>query len=190
MKKVKTWLWVVSLFPWMLAVGFVSSLFAQDLKKSKMIKEIHVFSKVFKQNGYIPSAYTCDGKNISPALFWEGAPPESKSFALICDDPDAPRGTYIHWVMYNIPPTVTSLNEHFLVKGNPVKEILSGSNSSGKLEYTGPCPPSGTHRYFFKVFALDCMLEEKEGLSADALMKAIEAHLIAKGDLMGKYERK
>jgi len=189
MKKVKTWIWVATFFPWVFAFGLVSTLFGQDQKKTKTMKVLQVNSTVFKQNSLIPSLYTCDGRNISPPLGWEGAPPETKSFALICDDPDAPMGTYIHWVMYNIPTSVSQLSEHFLVKGNPIKEILGGKNSAGKTEYTGPCPPSGTHRYFFKVYALDVKLDEKEGLSAETLVKVMEGHVLAKGDLMGKYER-
>ncbi|MCX6249128.1 MAG: YbhB/YbcL family Raf kinase inhibitor-like protein [Bacteroidetes bacterium] len=190
MKKFKTWIWVATLFPWVFAFGFVSTLFAQDQKKTKTLKDLQVHSKVFKQNGLIPVLYTCDGSNFSPPLEWEGAPPHTKSFALICDDPDAPRGTFVHWVMFNIPASVSQLNEHFLVKDNPLKEILGGINGAGTKEYIGPCPPKGTHRYFFKVYALDITLIDKSGLSAENLMKAMDGHILAKGVLMGKYERK
>ena len=154
------------------------------------MKDMHIQSKAFMQNETIPSKFTCDGINVSPPLEWSDFPSETKSFALICDDPDALRGTFVHWVVYNIPVTVTKFNEHFIIRNNEVKEIRGGINGMGQTEYSGPCPPGGTHRYFFKIFALDIMLNEREGLSSADLHKKIENHVIAKSDLMGKYSRK
>jgi Raf kinase inhibitor-like YbhB/YbcL family protein len=190
MKKLKTLAWVASIFPWVFAFGLVSTLMGQSQKKHKILKEMLLHSKSFQQNELIPSKYTCDGINISPSLEWSGFPSETKSFALICDDPDAPSGTWVHWVLYNIPVPVTELPENFLLKNKSVKGILGGMNDFGKLEYGGPCPPGGTHRYFFKIYALDTFLAEKEGISASTLVKAMEGHILAKGDLMGKYSRK
>jgi Raf kinase inhibitor-like YbhB/YbcL family protein len=190
MKKLKTLAWVASLFPWVFAFGLVSTIMGQNQKKNKILKEIHIHSKIFQQNEMIPSKHTCDGINVSPSLEWLGFPSETKSFALICDDPDAPSGTWVHWVLFNIPVTITELPENFTVKNRAIKGILGGMNDFGKMEYGGPCPPRGTHRYFFKIYALDTSLDEREGISANSLLKAMEGHVLAKGDLMGKYSRK
>lgn len=190
MKKLKALAWVASLFPWVFAFGAVSTLMGQNQKKNKTLKEMHIQSKVFQQNEMIPSKYTCDGINVSPPLEWSEFPSETKSFALICDDPDAPSGTWVHWVLFNIPLTITQLPENFLLKNKSIKGIPGGRNDFGKMEYGGPCPPGGIHRYFFKIYALDTFLNEKEGISANSLLKAMEGHVLAKGDLMGKYSRK
>jgi len=190
MKKLKTLAWVASLFPWVFAFGLVSTLMGQNQKKNKILKEMHIHSNGFQQNEMIPSKYTCDGINVSPHLEWSEFPSETKSFALICDDPDAPSGTWVHWVLFNIPLTITQLPENFLLKNKSIKGIPGGRNDFGKMEYGGPCPPGGIHRYFFKIYALDTFLNEKEGISAATLVKAMEGHILAKGDLMGKYSRK
>jgi Raf kinase inhibitor-like YbhB/YbcL family protein len=189
-KRWKTIAWIASIFPWILVFGLINTAVAQSQKKNKTVREMQVLSKAFVQNGMIPSRYTCDGSNISPDIEWSGFSDETRSFALICDDPDAPSGTFVHWVLYNIPKEINHLQEHFLVKGNLVKEITSGLNSAREPEYMGPCPPGGTHRYFFKIYALDGILNLKAGLSAADLMKEMEGHILAKGDLMGKYSRK
>ena len=190
MKKMKVVAWVASLFPWIFAFGIVSTLFGQNQKKHKTPKIMNVQSSVFQQNEMIPLKHTCDGINVSPPLEWSGFPLETKSFALICDDPDAPSGTWVYWVLFNIPAATTKLGENFLIRNRAIKGILGGMNDFGKLEYGGPCPPGGTHRYFFKVYALDTFLNEREGISANSLVKAMEGHILAKGDLMGKYCRK
>jgi Raf kinase inhibitor-like YbhB/YbcL family protein len=190
MKKLKTLAWVASIFPWVFAFGLVSTLMGQTNKKNKVIKEMQIHSKSFQQNEMIPAKYTCDGNDVSPFLEWSGFPSETKSFALICDDPDAPSGTWVHWVLFNIPVSVTQLPENFLLKNKTIKGVSGGMNDFGKLEYGGPCPPGGIHRYFFKIYALDMLLNEKEGIRASSLVKAMEGHVLAKGDLMGKYSRK
>ena len=150
--------------------------------------EIH--SKEFRNNEMIPSRFTCDGMNISPALSWSGAPSTATSYALICDDPDAPMGTWVHWVLFNIPASIISLPENFLLRNKPAAEIKAGINDFHTLEWGGPCPPGGTHRYFFKIFALDAFLNSEEGISAEELVQAMQGHISAKAELVGKYRRK
>ena len=146
-------------------------------------------SSVFEEGGMIPSKYTCDGENVSPPLTWDGVPDEAKSLALINDDPDAPSGDWVHWVVYNLPPTVTGLLENV-----PAKEILEngamhGKTDFGRIGYGGPCPPGGTHRYFFKLYALDTMVDMPYGCTKAELLRAIEGHIIAEARLTGKYSR-
>ncbi|MCW4005542.1 MAG: YbhB/YbcL family Raf kinase inhibitor-like protein [Candidatus Bathyarchaeota archaeon] len=141
-----------------------------------------VKSSAFEHNKSIPSKYTCDGEDISPPLTVEGIPKDAKSLALIVDDPDAPMGTFDHWLMWNIPPTGT-------IAENAVAGA-QGLNSDKQASYMGPCPPSGTHRYFFKVYALDTQLnlDAKVTTKAD-LEKAMQGHILAQGELMGLYSR-
>jgi Raf kinase inhibitor-like YbhB/YbcL family protein len=146
-------------------------------------------SQVFKAQGAIPSKYTCQGKDISPVLSWTGAPQNTKSYALICDDPDAPMGTWVHWVYYDIPPSVNSLPEGVSSDAKPSPGGTHGKNDFGKLGYGGPCPPSGTHRYFFKIYALDKLLGLEPKMSKADLMKAMEGHILGKTELMGTYKK-
>ncbi|HHW60074.1 MAG TPA: YbhB/YbcL family Raf kinase inhibitor-like protein [Bacteroidales bacterium] len=161
----------------------------QCKNKSLMSKEIIVKSKSFIDGGMIPSKYTCDGANVSPQISWENIPEGTKSLALICDDPDAPMGTFVHWVLYDIPPMIKELPENIL----PEKILPSGAkhgvNDFRKYGYGGPCPPSGTHRYYFKLYALDTMLNLEPGKKKAELLKEIEGHIIAQGQIMGKYSR-
>jgi Raf kinase inhibitor-like YbhB/YbcL family protein len=151
---------------------------------------IKITSSAFKEGDMIPAKYTCDGKNISPPLKWERTPKNTQSFALISDDPDAPIGVWVHWVMWNIPPEVNELAEGIPV----VKELQNGSkqgvSDSMQNGYDGPCPPSGTHRYYFKVYALDTMLDLPANSKKKDLLDAMKNHIIAEGSLMGKYQRK
>lgn len=151
---------------------------------------MEIISSAFKPGETIPSKYTCDNIDISPPLTWSRVPPGTKSFALICDDPDAPSGTYVHWVLFNLPPDTRELAEAV-----PKKDILEngarqGKNDYGKTGYGGPCPPSGTHRYYFKIFALDCELDEKPGITKKDLVKVMESHVLEEGQLMGRYKKK
>lgn len=139
-------------------------------------------SLAFEHNKFIPSKFTCEGEDVSPTLLIEGIPDEAKSLALIVDDPDAPMGTWVHWVVYDIPAT-NRIEENTI----PGKQ---GSNDFGKRNYGGPCPPSGTHRYFFKLYALDKELGLPEGLSKAELEKAMQGHIVAKAELMGLYKRR
>jgi Raf kinase inhibitor-like YbhB/YbcL family protein len=145
------------------------------------MKELIVKSPAFENNQLIPVKYTCDGDNVNPPLTVEGVPDEAQSLALIVDDPDAPMGTWDHWVVYDIAPT-TKIEENS-VPGT------QGKNSARKQSYSGPCPPWGTHRYFFKVYALDAELELKPGASKKDVEKAIEGHVLSRGELIGLYHR-
>jgi len=133
---------------------------------------LELSSGAFQENGDIPSQYTCEGKNISPPLKWKGAPKGTMSFALIMDDPDAPHKTWVHWVLYNIPPAVTEILE-----GNVPKGSTHGINDYEKTDYRGPCPPSGKHRYFFKLYALDQKLELEEGATKEETEQAMVGHI-------------
>ena len=122
-----------------------------------------ITSKAFQNECMIPEKYTCKGQDISPSLKWEGAPAGTKGFVIICDDPDAPVGIWDHWLLFNIPASETELNENIPDLPELTNGIRQGKNSWGRSDYGGPCPPSGTHRYFFKLYALDTMLDLKPG---------------------------
>jgi hypothetical protein len=154
------------------------------------IMELNVTSPAFEDGGMIPAKYTADGQNVSPPLEWSGKPAETKSFALIADDPDAPMGTWVHWVLYNIPADVSSLSERIPPDQKLDNGALHGINDFGRFGYGGPAPPSGTHRYFFKVYALDTTLDASPGLKKDQLIQAIKGHILAQGQVMGRYKRR
>ena len=149
-----------------------------------------VSSDAFAPMGAIPVRYTCDGDNVSPPLAWSGAPGGTASFALVMDDPDAPRGTFVHWVLYNLPAGIQSLPEGVLTVERLESGALQGGNSAGRLGYTGPCPPRGpAHRYRFSVYALDTTLPLAPGVSQSELEKAMAGHVLARGQLVGTYGR-
>jgi Raf kinase inhibitor-like YbhB/YbcL family protein len=149
---------------------------------------IIVTSSAFTEGGTIPTKYTCDGDDISPPISWYNIPTGTKSIALICDDPDAPKGPWVHWVAYNILPKTSGLLEHArMVTAND--DGKQGFNSFKNDSYGGPCPPSGTHRYFFKVYALDTMLDVPWEVTKEGLEKAMQGHILAQGSLMGRYQR-
>jgi Raf kinase inhibitor-like YbhB/YbcL family protein len=150
---------------------------------------IKVTSSAFKDGEIIPKQYTCDGNDISPPLTWSGVPQDAKSIALICDDPDAPVGIWVHWVLFNLPPTSNALPAEVSsakVLDNGAKH---GKNDFKRFGYGGPCPPGGTHRYYFKVYALDSVLDLDPGITKADLMKAMQGHILAEGQLMGRYKR-
>jgi Raf kinase inhibitor-like YbhB/YbcL family protein len=154
---------------------------------------LSIESKSFKQNEKIPVRFTCDGQDISPSLEWSGIPAETKSLVLIVDDPDAPdpaapKMTWVHWVLYNIPPSVQGLAENITSASLPAG-TKEGVNDWGRNGYGGPCPPIGKHRYFFKLYALDTILENLEGPSKKKLEFAFKGHILAKAQLVGTYER-
>lgn len=144
----------------------------------------------FETGGMIPKQFTCEGPDLSPALEWSGAPENAKSFSLIVDDPDAPVGTWVHWVLYDLPADTKQLGE-----GVPKDEQLSsgarqGRNDFRRIGYGGPCPPPGpAHRYFFKLYALDTRINLKAGATKAELEKAMSGHVLAQATLMGKYKR-
>ena len=152
--------------------------------------EIKITSSAFKEGDMIPARYTCDGANISPPLRW-GAPPEgTRSLALICDDPDAPMGTWVHWVIYSLPPEERELSENMPATKTLKNGALQGITDFKRVGYGGPCPPSGTHRYYFKLYALDIVVGLGPGATKKELLKAIENHILASGQLMGRYKRR
>jgi Raf kinase inhibitor-like YbhB/YbcL family protein len=146
------------------------------------LEKLSVKSPAFENNKPIPVKYTCDGANINPPLTIEGAPEETKTLVLIVDDPDAPAGTFNHWGVWNIPPTTRKIKEN-TVPGT------EGISSYRKHAYGGPCPPYGTHRYFFKVYALDTQLDLKSNSTKRDVEKAMKGHVLAEGELMGLYSR-
>jgi Raf kinase inhibitor-like YbhB/YbcL family protein len=151
---------------------------------------MEIRSPAFAHGALIPSKFTCDGADASPPLSISGSPAGTKSLALIADDPDAPLGTWVHWVVWNIPAGAKSLQE-----GVPGKETLpdgarQGTTDFRRVGYGGPCPPSGTHRYFFKLYALDTTLDLRATATKRDLEKAMEGHVLAKAELMGKYSRR
>jgi len=153
------------------------------------MEDIKVTSSAFSEGGMIPKNYTCDGEDISPPLSWAGVPEGTKSIALICDDPDAPMGTWVHWVIFNIPADIRELSSN--IPPLPVIEngAKQGINGFRKHGYRGPSPPGGTHRYFFKLYALDIEVDLPSETTKEQLLKAMEGHVLAKGQIMGKYKR-
>lgn len=147
---------------------------------------LNLSSNAFNHQSTIPSKYTCDGQDISPELSWENAPQNTKSFVLIVDDPDAPMGTWVHWLLFNIPADTHTLEEN--LKMLPAG-TLSGTNSWNNQGYGGPCPPQNTHRYFFKLYALDTTLGLSAGSDKKAIETAMQGHVLVTAELMGKYTR-
>ena len=145
------------------------------------MKELTVSSPEFENKKLIPSKYTCDGDDVNPPLTIESVPKETKSLVLIVDDPDAPMGTWDHWIVWNIPPTNT-------IEENTVPGT-EGINGFRKHSYGGPCPPGGTHRYFFKIYALDTKLDLNSNSRKKDVEKAMQGHILAKGELVGLYHR-
>ena len=152
--------------------------------------EIKITSSAFEDGGVIPAKYTCDGEDISPPLQWDAVPEGTKSIALICDDPDAPIGTFVHWVLFNLPTDTKELAEG-IPKGTTLPNgARQGTSDFGRIGYGGPCPPSGTHRYFFRIYALDTQLDLAPGARKPDLLNAMQGHILAQGQLMGKYKRR
>ena len=146
-------------------------------------------SSSFAQGQAIPQSCTCDGQDASPDLRWSGMPPATKSFALIADDPDAPAGTWVHWVIYNIPAGTQELAAG-MNKAATTSAGVQGVNDFRRIGYGGPCPPPGKpHRYFFKLYALDTQLSLKPGASKKDVEAAMEGHIVASAELMGTYKR-
>ncbi len=150
---------------------------------------MEIKSPAFSQGEAIPKKYTCDGNDLSPPLKWDSIPAGTKSFALISDDPDAPAGTWIHWVYFDIPPTVKELPEAVSKEEHPAQGGIQGITDFRKIGYGGPCPPSGIHRYYFKLYALDIELKLKAGASKQQVIDAMQGHILEKAELMGKYSR-
>lgn len=158
--------------------GIVSSTIGEEIDQGMM----KLTSPAFNNNGNIPKKYTCDGENVSPGLLIGGVPKNAVSLVLIMDDPDAPIGTFVHWVAYNIDPKTTDIKEG--------SKLESGVNGAGKIGYMGPCPPKGTHRYFFKLYALNIVASQyKKAPSSKEIEFDMKGHIIAKAELVGLYKR-
>lgn len=150
---------------------------------------MEILSSAFDEGAMIPDKFTCDDIDISPPLKWSSVPDGTKTFAIICDDPDAPMGTWVHWVIFNLPGNIKELSENV----PPLKVLENGAkqgkNDFRKIGYGGPCPPGGTHRYYFKIYALDEELDVDSGIIKKELLKAMGGHILAEGQLMGRYKR-
>jgi Raf kinase inhibitor-like YbhB/YbcL family protein len=167
------------------------SLDEQEQKKGKAsASRLEITSPAFLEGEMIPTRHACDGRNVSPPLEWRNAPAGTRSFALVCEDPDAPGGTWVHWVVYDLPPNATRLTE-----GVPNTVTLRAGGKQGVNDFTsagygGPCPPRGKpHRYIFSLYALDVLLELEPGASKEDLMHAVTGHILARAQLLGTYRR-
>ncbi len=160
----------------------MSTVKSKEISKMSALK---ISSPVFENNGNIPAKYTCTGKDVSPPLLIENIPAKAKSLALIVDDPDAPRGTWVHWVLWNISPGTGEIKENSVPPG-----AVQGVNDFRLREYRGPCPPSGTHRYFFKVYALDAVLNLSPNSTKEDTEKAMQGHIIGQARIIGLYEKR
>jgi Raf kinase inhibitor-like YbhB/YbcL family protein len=148
-----------------------------------------LISPAFDEGGIIPEKYTCDGADLSPPLKWDSLPEGTKSLALICDDPDAPMGTWVHWVYYDIPVSTQGVPENVGGDDRPGIGGTQGINDFRRIGYGGPCPPGGTHRYYFKLYAIDTLLNLSPGATQKQLVNAMEHHIVGRVQLMGKYRR-
>ena len=147
-------------------------------------------SAAFAAGSNIPKKFTCDGPDVSPALSWNEPPPGTESLALIMDDPDAPVGTWVHWVLYDLPASERELAEDMPKEGQLKSGARQGRNDFRHIGYGGPCPPPGKpHRYFFKLYALDAKANLKPGVTKQELERALEGHILAQAELMGRYGR-
>lgn len=151
---------------------------------------MEIKSSAFKAGESIPAKYTCDNFDVSPPLLWSKVPAGTKTFAIIADDPDAPSGTYVHWVVFNIPASQRDFAEDIPKTESLDNGASQGLNDFGNIGYGGPCPPSGTHRYYFKIYALDSELSLTPGITKKELVKAMDVHVLDEGQLMGRYKRK
>jgi Raf kinase inhibitor-like YbhB/YbcL family protein len=180
MKKV-----IASLTVILLSLSFGELVFGEDA----VMEKITITSSAFNEGEMIPSEHTCDGANVSPPLQWTGVPKNAKSLALISDDPDAPSGDWVHWVVYDLPPSLSQLAAAIPEGKSLSDKGFQGRTDFGRIGYGGPCPPRGIHRYFFKVYALDTMLRLKPGATKKELLEAMQGHVLAEGQLMGRYQR-
>ena len=155
--------------------------------------KVNIINPAFNDGEPIPPRYSCEDVDISPPINWDQpdlSVPEDGSIAIICDDPDAPGGTWVHWVIFNIPPETRTLPEMVMPREEQENGVLQGVNSWGTIGYRGPCPPSGTHRYYFKIYVLDTKLDLSSGITKDELLNAMKGHVLDEGQVMGTYTRK
>ncbi|EKF85473.1 YbhB/YbcL family Raf kinase inhibitor-like protein [Methanobacterium formicicum] len=155
--------------------------------------KVNIINPAFNDGEPIPPRYSCEDVDISPPINWDQpdlSVPTDGSIAIICDDPDAPGGTWVHWVIFNIPPETRTLPEMVMPREEQENGTLQGVNSWGTIGYRGPCPPSGTHRYYFKIYVLDKKLDLPSGITKDELLNAMKGHVLDEGQVMGTYTRK
>ena len=186
----KIWLTVISAA--IIIVLAASAIYLTSLQQPEEIiaRKFSLTSPAFGDHERIPDKYTCEGADISPPLRWEGYPEETVSFALIVEDPDAPMGTFTHWVIYNIPANVNELEEGVPQVEKLPSGALQGVNDFNRIGYGGPCPPPGKpHRYVFKIYALDVVLDVGPGASKEEVLKAMGGHILAEATLIGIYSR-
>lgn len=188
---------LLRLVPWVASVGFLGMMGCGEtgnLPSSDPNRpRITLTSTVFAEGQLIPSEHTCDGKNQSPPLSWSNVPPDARSLVLLCDDPDASLKTWSHWVVFDLSPELPGLSAGIAaadsLKLGDRGSARQGKNDFGEVGYGGPCPPSGTHRYFFRIYALDAKLNLQPGADRSQVLRAMEGHVIAEGSLVGKYAR-
>ncbi len=169
---------------WTICIVLGASIAAYAAERSSLDMK----SAAFQNGGDIPRKHTCDGGDVSPALSWTGAPARTRAFALIVDDPDAPGGTWVHWVLYDLPANAKNLAEGSGGESQPTG-AKQGVNDFRKTGYGGPCPPGGTHRYYFKLYALDAPTELKPGATKQQVLAATKGHVLAESELVGRYGR-
>ena len=176
------------------AIAFLAGLWAAcdaNYESSPAPMSIQITSAGFADGQPVPAKYTCDGSDVSPPLQWTNVPANTKSLVLIADDPDAPVGTWVHWVLYDLPANTNALPENVTKAETLTGNAKQGLNDFRRIGYSGPCPPAGKpHRYFFKIYALDTMPHLKPGLTKKELLKATNGHVLAEGQLMGTYQRR
>jgi Raf kinase inhibitor-like YbhB/YbcL family protein len=150
---------------------------------------MRIWSRIFEDGQEIPAKYTCDGENVSPEITWSGVPESARSLALIMDDPDAPHGVFVHWLIWNIPAGENALTDGIGIAAERSSGGSQGRNGFANLGYGGPCPPSGTHRYFFYLYALDTVLDLAPGATREELERAMQGHIVAEAETMCRYTR-
>ena len=159
--------------------------------QGKPVSDIKLTCPAFSNGAAIPIVHTCDGDDFSPPLAWEGIPDSAKSICLVCDDPDAPGGTWVHWILFNLPDSVKQFPEALPKTEVTFYGARQGLNDFGRMGYWGPCPPPGkAHRYFFRIYALDIMLPLAAGIHRSTLDSAMTTHVLGSGEMFGSYKRK
>jgi Raf kinase inhibitor-like YbhB/YbcL family protein len=183
------WVLIFSVFFFYCACGKAETKNKKGKEEVKMF-ELKIVSSSLRDKGTIPNKYTCEGEDISPQIGWGELPEEVKSLALVCDDPDAPGGDFVHWVIFNIPPEVDSLPEGLAPKDTLDFGAIQGMTDFGSAGYGGPCPPRGTiHHYHFKLYGLDKMLEAEKNITKRELLEKMEGHVVARGEIVGLFKR-
>ena len=167
----------------------VIGIHVEAIGKEGYAMKLNIKSTAFEGGNSIPKQYTCDGADISPQLSWSQPPEGTGSMVLICDDPDAPMGTWVHWVLYGLSPDTLEISENIPDDREVLGGAKHGVNDFHKYGYGGPCPPGGTHRYFFKLYAVNTVVDLDPGATKDEVLDAIKGHVLAQGQLMGRYSR-